>query len=267
MAPVNVTAPSIGIFDSGVGGLTVVKEIIKMHPEYNIIYFGDTARLPYGPKSPDTILRYAREIICYLQSHNVSSIVIACNTATAFALEKLQKEVSCPLIGVVSPGAKKAAASSSNGRIGVLATKGTVASDIYKKEIQSHRPEATVFQVACPLFVPLIEEGLTEHPATQMIIKEYLDSLKKEKPDTILLGCTHYPLLMEHLQKFFGPETHIINSAETCAMELKKFPDKKNTIMTKPKYTFYVSDSPEDFLKSSRRFLGIEIPEVLKHII
>ena len=183
----------IGVFDSGLGGLTVAHAIMRQLPAESIIYFGDTARVPYGPKSPDTVRRYSHEIAAWLLDQGVKAIVVACNTATAHALPMLERELDVPVIGVVEPGARAAVAASHSGRIGVIATAGTIRSGAYVRAIQAEAPDAIVAARACPLLVPLVEEGWTEHEATRAIAREYLTPFMNGEVDTLVLGCTHYP--------------------------------------------------------------------------
>ncbi|HZK77813.1 MAG TPA: glutamate racemase, partial [Gemmatimonadaceae bacterium] len=189
----NTNPAPIGVFDSGIGGLTVVRELIRQLPNESIIYFGDTARVPYGPKSPDTVLRYSREITEFLKEQGIKAMVIACNTATAHALAALREEYDLPIIGVIEPGARAAARATTGGKIGVIGTYGTINSHAYEKAIKAELPGATITSIACPLFVPLAEEGWLETEATSLIAKEYLSSFVDAKIDTLVLGCTHYP--------------------------------------------------------------------------
>ena len=188
-------ASPIGIFDSGLGGLTVVREVIRQLPHERIIYFGDTARVPYGPKSPDTVRRYSHEISAYLKSQDVKAIVVACNTATAHALPMLQGDLSIPVVGVVDPGARAAVAASRRRELGVIGTAGTISSGAYERAIRTIAPDAHILARACPLFVPLVEEGWLDKDATRLIAREYLTPLRDAGVDTLVLGCTHYPLL------------------------------------------------------------------------
>ena len=183
----------IGVFDSGMGGLTVVAEMIRQLPHESIIYFGDTARVPYGPKSPDTVLRYSREITSYLKGEGVKALVIACNTATAHALPALREEFDMPIVGVIEPGARAAAAATKTKRVGVIGTAGTIKSRAYEKEIRKLLPDAEVTAQACALFVPLIEEGWDDTEPTRAIARNYLAPLVSADVDTLVLGCTHYP--------------------------------------------------------------------------
>lgn len=255
----------IGIFDSGIGGLTVVKEIIDQCPNEKLIYFGDTARLPYGNKSPETVINYCRENIQFLLNQNVKLIIIACNTATAFALDCLREEFEIPILGVIDAGASTAVKTTKNGKIGVLATKGTIASNIYRNKISSLNPLFKVFQVACPLFVPIVEEAFYNHPATHLIIEYYLAPLKQLDIDTILLGCTHYPMLLQSLQNYFGDAIRIVDSASTCAQEVKSTLLRLNLNRLNCDERFdqyFVSDSPNEFQNLSSIFFKRNIDSV-----
>lgn len=259
----------IGIFDSGLGGLTVAKEILSSFPNESIVYFGDTARLPYGTKSRETIIRYSKENANFLQKHNVKMIVIACNTATAFALESLREELSIPVIGVIKPGAKKAVGSTVTGKIGVIATKATVSSNAYESEILALLPSAKVVQVACPLFVPFVEEGLLTHPAMKLLVEDYLSPLKDAEVDTVLLGCTHYPLLLDLLSEFFGEKVRIVDSATTCAKHVGELLLREEIAASQEcvqAHQYFVSDAPSDFLRLGHLFLGMDIADVGLHL-
>lgn len=263
-----IKSSPIGIFDSGLGGLTVAKEILSSFPNESIVYFGDTARLPYGTKSRETIIRYSKENVNFLQKHNVKMIVIACNTATAFALESLRKELSIPIVGVIEPGAKKAVESTTTGKIGVIATKATVSSNAYETQILSLLPSAKILQVACPLFVPFVEEGLLSHPAVKLLMDDYLRPLKEAKVDTILLGCTHYPLLLDLLNEYFGEGVRIVDSATTCAKYVGEWLLKDNIAASqecRQAHQYFVSDAPSDFLRLGHLFLGMDITNVGLH--
>lgn len=192
----------IGVFDSGVGGLTVVREITRQLPEENIVYFGDTARVPYGSKSKENIIRFSEQIIRFLLTKDVKAIVIACNTASALALDAVRDEFDVPLLGVVVPGARAAVEATHNGKIGVIGTDATVHSHVYTKEIQKMKSDVTVQEKACPLFVPLVEEGFKDHAVTGEIIDHYLSSMRGSEIDTMILGCTHYPLLRSRIRTY-----------------------------------------------------------------
>jgi glutamate racemase len=256
---------SIGLFDSGIGGLTVMHQVIRSLPHENLIYFGDTARVPYGGKSRETILRYAIESSIFLMQQQIKMLIIPCNTVSAYALDSLRQIFNIPVIGVIEPGAEKAVKTTREGRIAVLGTKATIQSGAYQKEIEKRMPGAYVLPIACPLFVPLVEEIFLSHPATKLIIKEYLQPLKKEKIDTLLLGCTHYPLLREAIQEEVGPDVTLVDSASTCAETVAAALQESrmaNPGRGKPAYKFYVSDDPKKFKALGETFLGTPIDHV-----
>jgi glutamate racemase len=264
-----VTLPAssapIGVFDSGIGGLTVVHELIRQLPHESIIYFGDTARVPYGPKSPDTVRRYSREIGTWLSSEGVKALVVACNTATAHALSALREELPIPVIGVVEPGARAAVAASRGHALGVIGTAGTVASGAYERAIRALLPEARVIARACPLFVPLVEEGWTDTEVTRLVAHEYLDPMRDEGIDALVLGCTHYPLLKPMLGAIVGDAVRLIDSAEETAAETARLLDRltlRARADAEPAYRFVASDAPEQFLRLGQRFLGDTIDRV-----
>ncbi len=249
---INKNAP-IGVFDSGVGGLTVAREIMRQIPGERIVYFGDTARVPYGSKSKETVTRFSRQIVRFLQSKEVKAIVIACNTASAYALEEIEKEIDIPIIGVVKPGAKVAAEATRNGKVGVIATEGTIGSHIYSRYINEISPEAKVIGKACPLFVPLVEEGLWQDPVTDEIAKRYLTELIDIGIDTLILGCTHYPLIRSTVGRIMGEGVTLVNPAYETARELKELLTEKELLNDEEpelgdnRYQFYVSDAAEKF--------------------
>ena len=248
----------IGVFDSGVGGLTVAREIMRQMPEERIIYFGDTARLPYGSKSQDTVLRYSRQIIRFLMTKEVKAIVIACNTASAYVLEAVERELDIPIIG-----ARTAVHSTRNGKIGVIGTEGTISSGIYTDVMRQMRPDIEVSVKACPLFVPLVEEGLLHDTVTDEIASRYLSVLKGRFIDTLVLGCTHYPLIRSTLGRIMG-------DAYETAVELKELlREKELTCQTRKdgeeeKYQFYVSDLAEKFTAFATSILPNEVKETKK---
>lgn len=259
------TAP-IGVFDSGVGGLTVVREIIRQLPDENIVYFGDTARVPYGSKSKNTIIRFSEQIIRFLKTKQVKAIVIACNTASALALDAVRDEFDVPILGVVIPGARAAVDATTNGKVGVVGTEATVQSGMYTKVIQEMNPEIEVIEKACPLFVPLVEEGFKEHHVTQEVIDYYLDSMNKTDIDAMILGCTHYPLLRSKIRAYMGEKIQIVNPAYETAMDLRKLlkeMDMENdgTVTAASRYEFFVSDAAEKFRKFANTVMPFDVPE------
>jgi glutamate racemase len=257
----------IGVFDSGIGGLTVVAELMRQLPRENIIYFGDTARLPYGPKSVETVQRYSREIASWLEGEGVKGIVVACNTATAHALPQLQNEFSLPVVGVVQPGARAAVRATRSGRIGVIGTTGTINSGAYDRAIHSVEPDAIVSARPCPLFVPLVEEGWLETEASRLIAREYLAPLQQLQVDTLVLGCTHYPLLKPLLHQVMGEDVTLIDSAEETAAETAAVLAQRGLHrqdLGRPTHRFVASDAPEQFLRVGQRFLGAAIDRVEK---
>lgn len=266
---VKKTAP-IGVFDSGVGGLTVAREIMRNLPKEDIVYFGDTARVPYGSKSKDNIIRYSRQIIHFLQTKGVKAIVIACNTASALALDTVKDEFDIPIIGVVEPGARAALAVTENKKIGVIGTEATVRSSMYEKIIQGINPEVSVIGKACPLFVPLVEEGFKKHQVTDEIIDYYLASLKQSDIDALILGCTHYPLLRSKIKEYVGEKITLVNPAYETALDLKRILQEMD--MENPdiegdhgSYSFYVSDAADKFKQFANSILPYDI-ETTKQI-
>ncbi|BAV59221.1 glutamate racemase [Candidatus Endomicrobiellum trichonymphae] len=256
----------IGIFDSGFGGLTVMSAITKMLPLESLIYFGDTAHVPYGSKSKDIVIKYSKEITSFLMRCKVKLIVIACNTASAFALSILQKTLKVPVIGVIEPGAKAAVYASKNKKIGIIGTEGTINSKSYLREI-NRISKSKVYQQACPLFVPLVEEGWSSGEITDSIVKKYIEPLLNKKIDTLVLGCTHYPLLRETLEKNAGGNVVFIDSAKAVSQEVKNIL-KKTCILADVKgkkfLKFYVSDNPEKFQTIGSRFFSKKISGVKK---
>ena len=244
----------IGVFDSGVGGLTVAREIIRQIPNEKIIYFGDTARVPYGSKSKETVTRFSEQIVRFLRTFQVKTIVVACNTASACALDALERDIDIPIIDVVKPGAKAAWEATRNGRIGVIGTEATIGSQIYTKYIQNLNRDITIYGKACPLFVPLVEEGLLEDPVTNEIARRYLTELIDIDIDTLILGCTHYPLIRSTLGRIMGEGVRLVNPAYETARELKEMLGQLDLLDEEPlglgsnRYQFYVSDKAEKFV-------------------
>ena len=266
-APREATARSaapIGVFDSGLGGLTVAHAIMRQLPGESLIYFGDTARVPYGPKSPDTVRRYSREISAFLIEQGVKAIVVACNTATAHALPALRDELKVPVIGVVEPGARAAVRATRTGHIGVIGTAGTIRSQAYVRAIHAENPDVRVTALACPLFVPLVEEGWTSHDATRLVAEEYLAPFVKDAVDTLVLGCTHYPLLKPLIGEIVGRSVRLIDSAEETAADARRMLAANDLAAGdgQGEYRFIASDDPQQFLTLGRRFLGSAIERV-----
>lgn len=245
----------IGVFDSGIGGLTVVKEIKKKLPDYTLVYFGDTARLPYGTKSRDTIARYSRENSEFLVRKGAAIIVIACNTASALAGGHLRTRLHLPVFDVVTPAVRKALSTTKNNRIGIIGTPATISSGTYQKHLKKEG-SYRVFTRACPLFVPLVEENWLKRKETYSIARYYLEPLKKQRIDTLILGCTHYPLLTSVIRDIMGRGVALVNSAEELADELDCFIRKEHPSFRKGRDEFFVSDDPYRFEQLSRRFLG-----------
>ncbi|GIW48699.1 MAG: glutamate racemase [Caloramator sp.] len=257
----------IGVFDSGIGGLTVVKEIMKILPYEDIVYFGDTARVPYGSKSQETITKFAKQNSRFLLSKDVKAIVIACNTASALALEELNSEFNVPIIGVIKPGANAAVRATKTGRVGIIGTEGTVNSRAYEKMIRRLFKEVEIYALPCPLFVPLVEEGWAEKEVSYMIAKEYLQPFKEFDVDTLVLGCTHYPILTNVIGKIMGEGVTLINPAEETAIELKSILFEnglQNTSKRNAEYSYYVSDNPDKFKRVGGNFLNREIENITK---
>jgi glutamate racemase len=256
---------AIGIFDSGVGGLTVFRRIAEALPDEGVVYLGDTARVPYGTKSAETVIRYARACARVLQEHHVKLIVVACNTASAFAVETLQRELTIPVVGVVEPGAAAAARVSKTGRIGVIGTVGTIGSGVYARAILARLPDAKVFSRPCPLFVPLVEEGWTEGRVPREVANIYLSELLAERIDTLVLGCTHYPLLAQVIADTAGGGVRLVDSAQETARVVQQTLTARGlrtgTEPGAPRRVFLVSDAPESFSRIGRRFLGYDIGE------
>ena len=289
---VNNKAP-IGVFDSGVGGLTVAREIMRQLPNERIVYFGDTARVPYGSKSKNNIIKYSRQNVRFLLSKNVKAIVVACNTASALALDEIKDEIEIPVIGVVRPGAQTAVNSTKNKRIGVIGTDATIKSELYTEYIHELDKDITVIGKACPLFCPLVEEGMLHDEVTDEMARRYLSGLQTEDIDTLILGCTHYPLLRSTVGRIMGENVNLINPAYETAMSLKSLLEDNNLLNNeedtsdvklyvkkndsnssdtvnedndvKIKYEFYVSDAAGKFQTFANSILPFDI-EVINQI-
>jgi glutamate racemase len=255
----------VGIFDSGIGGLTVAHAVMRQLPHESVTYFGDTARVPYGPKSPETVKRYSLEIASYLVDQQIKTLVVACNTATAHALPVLRESLTIPVIGVIEPGARAAVGATRNGHVGVIGTAGTIKSGAYERALRALEPSLRVTVRACPLFVPVVEEGWVDHEATRLIAREYLEPILGEQVDTLVLGCTHYPLLKHVIADVLGPEVTLIDSAEETARETAAvLRDRRLTAngAAVAAHRFIASDDPLMFLQLGQRFLGDAIDGV-----
>ncbi len=252
---------AIGVFDSGVGGLTVAKEIMSQLPGERIIYFGDTARVPYGSKSGETVTKYTEQIIRFLLTHDVKALVIACNTMSALAFDKVEKNLSIPIIGVVRPGAVAASRVTENKRIGVIATESTINSGLYNRFIKNIDPDIEVIGKACPLFCPLVEEGMTDDPVTEEIARRYLKDLIKQDIDTLILGCTHYPLLKGIISRVVGEGVTLVNPAYETARGLREMLSENNILNDGERtsdHEFFVSDSVDRFAAFAAGLLHIK---------
>ena len=257
----------IGVFDSGIGGLTVAKRLASTLPNENIIYFGDTARVPYGSKSNSTVIEYSIQNTKFLLQKNIKALVVACNTASSTAIPDLKKMFDIPIIGMIEPGSKMALEKTKSNKIGVIGTRATVGNLAYSTEIKKLNHSAEVFEKPCPLFVPLAEEGWVKHQATFEIAEEYLKELREYKIDTLVLGCTHYPILSDVIQEVVGKNVSLIDSgvasSEVIKAELVKL-DLLSNSKTTGSQEYYVSDIPSKFKEVAELFLGREIDHVHK---
>jgi glutamate racemase len=255
----------IGVFDSGLGGLTVVKALMRFLPYEDIVYFGDTARVPYGTKSPEAIVRFSQENAMILCKHRVKMIVVACNSSSSYALDALRQTHDLPIVGVIGPGVNKALAVTRNKVIGVIATPATINSGAYTRQVQNRDKTIKVLTQACPLFVPLVEEGWFSHSVTREIAQEYLKRMKRTTMDTLILGCTHYPLLKNVLKKVLGPKVVLVDSAHEVARAVGKQLEDLSLLRAgrhTAQYRFLISDRPNHFRGQAKRFLGCEIEHV-----
>ena len=240
----------IGVFDSGVGGLTVVKQVMKLLPHEKIIYFGDTARLPYGSKSKEAVTRFSKQIVRFLLTRDVKAVVAACNTVSSNSLDELRKDFDVPIFGVVMAGARDAVSSTKNNRVGIIGTSATVRSGAYERLILSLNPDISVYQKACPLFVPLVEEGFTDNEIVRLIVKEYMSGFLSTGIDSIVLGCTHYPLLKKCIGETAGSDILILDPAASAVSEVKEYLEKEGGLSgdtSFKEHVFYLSDITEKF--------------------
>ena len=261
----------IGVFDSGIGGLTVLREIWKTVPGESTVYFGDNSRSPYGTKSKSTIIRYSLQNLKFLESKDVKMIVIACNTASAYAYEELKARAKVPVVEVVTPGADVACKATRNGKIGIIATKGTISTGVYKKAVEDRSKELgmeniEIFEQACPLFVSLAEEGWWDKEVTRLTAEEYLKPLKDAGVDTLIMGCTHYPLIRPVIREIMGGEVRLINPAHETAKRMREILEEKHLCRdpesgpSKTPYRFFVSDDPESFRDFASKILNFPLP-------
>jgi glutamate racemase len=257
---------AIGVFDSGIGGLTVLHKIIEALPRENTVYLGDTARAPYGTKSVETVLRYSFEDSEFLVEKGVKLLVVACNTSTAIALGPVRERLAIPVIGVIEPGVRRAIKTSKSKKVGVIGTDATIQSGAYTRALKALDAAVEVYSRACPLFVPLVEEGWTDNAVVELTVKNYLGSLKQSGIDTLILGCTHYPLLKKAIRKFMGKGVSLVDSAEEVALEvaalLKRYSLARKT--GKGAHGFFVTDAPERFIKVGQRFLGEKVESAVR---
>jgi len=256
---------AIGVFDSGVGGLTVLKEIFKALPQEDTVYLGDTARVPYGTKSPETVIRYSHQIAEFLVSRDIKLLVVACNTASAVALDSLKESFSIPIVGVIEPGARRAVTVTGTGKVAVIGTEGTVKSSAYTKAIKRLAPQVQVVTRACPLFVPLAEEGWVDNEVARLTARTYLQGLTDEGIDTLVLGCTHYPLLKGVIAEVMGPSVTLVDSAEETARTVAEI--LGGDALLRPaaeqgNHHYFVTDIPAGFIRVGNRFLGGRLGDV-----
>lgn len=257
----------IGVFDSGVGGLTALKKIAEFLPRENLIYFGDTARVPYGNKSNETIIRYSLQIANFLIQQGVKMIVVACNTASSIALEILREKYSEPILGVIEPGVIAALNSTKNNKIGIIGTLSTISNKSYRKALLEKNKELQIYEKACPLFVPLAEEGWLDNEVTYLVAREYLKAFDGSEIDSLILGCTHYPLLKKAISRAIGEQVKLIDTSEEIAKNVKDELEKRNLINVSSnggKISFFVSDIPQKFIDIAKIFFGEDIAEIKK---
>ena len=257
---------AIGVFDSGIGGLTVLHKIIEVLPRENTVYLGDTARAPYGTKSVETVLRYSFENSEFLVEKGVKLLVVACNTSTAIALEPVRERLTIPVIGVIEPGVRRAIKTSRSKKVGVIGTDATIQSGAYTRALKAADSAVEVYSRACPLLVPLVEEGWTDNAVVELTVKNYLGSLKHSGIDTLILGCTHYPLLKKAIRKFLGEKVRLVDSAEEVALEVAALLKRDFTARKSGKgaHGFFVTDAPERFIKVGQRFLGEKVESAVR---
>jgi len=256
----------IGVFDSGIGGLTVVRALKAIMPDEHIVYFGDTARVPYGTKSEETIIRFAHQDAQFLIARDVKLIIVACHSASSVALSHLQESFALPIVGVIEPGARRAVATTKNSRIGVIGTPATIGAGAYERAIKQYRRGVEIVAKATPLFVPLVEEGWLDNEVALLVAQTYLLPLKNEGIDTLLLGCTHYPLLKPVINQVLGDGVLLVDSGEETALEAKQILGEQALLKKEKGWScrYYLSDLTPNFSKVGERFLGEPIPELIR---
>ncbi len=259
---------AIGVFDSGLGGISVVRALIDLLPNEHLVYFGDTARVPYGSKSVETVIRFSHQISAFLREKQVKMIVVACNTASAVALESLQKSFSIPIVGVIGPGARAAVKATHSRHIGVIGTASTIRSGAYRSAIRAADPQLKVSDQSCPLLVPLVEEGWPQDGVVRQVLESYLGIFDQDKPDTLILGCTHYPYLKQSIQAVMGKAVQLIDSGEETAAEVQRVLQELDLLNPEKgdpgKHEFFVSDFPQKFEETATRFLGRPLENLFK---
>ncbi len=257
----------IGVFDSGLGGLTCVKELMEIMPDEPIVYFGDTGRVPYGSKSNETIIKYVKSDIKFLETFDLKMMVIACGTASSIALPQIKNELKTTTFGVIDAAAEEAVRLTKNNKIGIIGTSGSIRSGAYEKKIKQINPDIETIAVACPLFVPLVEEGFTDGEVVQLVAEEYLKNIKEKGVDTLILGCTHYPLLKDAIAQVMGEDVTLIDPGKVTAGYVKEYLNKNNLqAREKGEYKFFVSDYPDGFKKLASEFLKREIDQDIEKI-
>ncbi len=259
---------AIGVFDSGLGGISVVRALIDLIPHEHLVYFGDTARVPYGSKSEETVIRFAHQISSFLEEQQVKMIIVACNTASAVALESLQRSFNIPIVGVIEPGSEAAVKVSKHKKIGVIGTASTIRSDAYQTAIRALDPGMDVKGQPCPLLVPLVEEDWPHDGVVTQVLESYLGMFKSQQPDALILGCTHYPYLKSIIQEVVGPHVRLVDSGEETARRVKEVLKEMNLLNPESgdpgKHKFYVSDFPQKFEETASRFLGRPLDKLFK---
>ncbi len=259
---------AIGVFDSGLGGISVVRALIDLLPHEHLIYFGDTARVPYGSKSKETVIRFAHQISSFLLEKQVKMIVVACNTASSVALESLQQKFDIPIVGMIDPGSQAAVRTSHNQRIGVIGTDSTIRSGAYRSAIRALNPDIQVMDQSCPLLVPLVEEDWPHDQVVQQVLQSYLKIFENDKPGSLILGCTHYPYLKSAIQEVIGNEVCLVDSGEAAAAEVQTVLADRGLLNPETgdpgRHKFFVSDFPQKFEETASRFLGLPLENLFK---